>query len=233
MKTKIDYTKFALSKDDILWEIRQRCIKEMYAKAQPSIDYDEVYVYYKLCKEEGKEPEQIFKRYYLSQEEFKYIEEKYLELFNLINPFQSHCDILIRDLRDGCHKDKYIKERVDEEGFKYPGYMGFEDVPNLEAQMTKYLQRYPEYSDKTVAKIAHKLALKVLKFIEERKNYYKFNSEENKFRFNVALTDSPTSNAEEVIEYWKSKGKDIEIDPRHYDHNYFWAEEHGYLEENE
>ena len=42
-----NYTAFKLSKEDILWEARMRCMKEMYAKAQPSANYDEIYAHYK------------------------------------------------------------------------------------------------------------------------------------------------------------------------------------------
>ena len=74
--SNIDYTKFKLSKDDVLWKLRNKCLKEMYARSQPYVDYDAILSYYKTCKEEGIEPEKIYTRYYLSQEEFVYILEK-------------------------------------------------------------------------------------------------------------------------------------------------------------
>lgn len=210
-----NYSEFALDRDEIIWEIRQRCMKEMYARAQPSEDYDKIWEYYKQCKKEGKEGEQVYRRYYLSVEEFKYIEEKYLELYKIIDPFKEHCDIIIRDMKEGCSKDKYIPEYTDEHGNWHPGYSGYEKVPSLEKQIGK------------------EAAKKVIDFVEQRRDFYRFNRDENAFRFSVALSDSPTSNAQEVIDYWKSQGKDIEIDPRHHNSDYFWREEHGYLEEGE
>lgn len=226
-----DYSQFALSREDIIWEIRQRCIKEMYTKAQPSADYDEIYAYYKKCKKEGKEPEQVYRRYYLSEEEFKYIEEKYLDLYELVDSFKDDCNIIIRDLKDGCVKDKYIEEHTDDNGNRHPGHRGYEDIPSFNIQLLEYLKS--KVPSELAESLSKEISEKVINFVEDRKNFYRFNVDESKFRFSVALTDSPTSNAEEVIKYWKSQGRELEIDPRHHDSNYFWSEENGYLEEDE
>ena len=232
MKTKIDYSKFAISRDEIIWEIRQRCMKEMYAKAQPSEDYDKIWAYYEQCKKEGKDAERVYDRYYLSQEEFKYIEEKYLELYKLVNEFNDHCDILIRDLKDGYSKDKYIKEYTDKNGNWHPGYSSYSHLPSFEKQLFKYLKK-KVIPESTAESLSKEIAKMVIKFIEDRKNFYRFNIDENKFRFNVTLADSPTSNPQTVIDYWKSQGKDIEIDLRKHSQDYFWSEENGYLEEED
>lgn len=209
---KIDYTKFKLSKDDVIWKIRNDCLREMYAKSQPSANYNDVLQYYKDCEQSGVKPEKIYERYYLSYEEFVYIENKYLELYNLQDSFKDNCDIIIRDMEEGCVRDKHIPAEVID-GMFHPAHRGYEKVPPLKDL------------------IGEENANKVVEFIKDRKCFYRFNKDESKFRFNVALTDSPTSNMEEVIKYWKAQGKEIKIDPRHHDSDYFWSEENGYLEE--
>lgn len=209
----MDYTKFILERGNLLWDIRMKCMKEMYERAQPSANYDDIYAYYEQCNEQHITPDKIYNRHYLSKEEFDYILNKYVSEYKLSNDFKRDCDIIIRDMEEGCSKDKYIPEWTDEFG-THPGYRGYEKVPPLKET------------------IGDENAQKVIDFIKMRKEFYRFNREEEGFRFDIALTDSPTSNEKTVIEYWKSQGKDIEIDPRHKDENYFWEEEHGYLEDD-
>lgn len=210
-----DYTAFKLSKEDILWEARMRCMKEMYAKAQPSANYDEIYAYYKKCKEEGKQPERVYDRYYLSQEEFTYIRQKYVDAYMMHNPFQEDCDLIIDNMEKGTIKDKWIPEYTDKYG-THPGYRGYEDVPPLKDM------------------IGEENANKVIDYIKDRRDFYHHSVDEEKFNFSVTLSDSPTSNSNTVIEYWKSQGRELEIDPRHLTQDDFWCEDNGYLDdENE
>lgn len=205
---KFNYTKFNLTPEDILWEARQRCLIEMYARAQPSADYNQIYAKYKEQQLKGETPEAVYDRYYLSKEEFEYIRNKYIQAYNLEDRFKDYCDILIRDMRDGCSKDKYIPEKIGSDGERYPGYRGYEKVPPI-----KYI-------------IGEESADAVINFINERKNFYRFDQRENRFIYSVTLEDSPTSNAEKVKEYWKSQGIDLEIDPRHLTTEDFCNEEY-------
>lgn len=53
---------------------------------------------------------------------------------------------------------------------------------------------------------------KVLKYIEESSNFYRWDSDRNYFNFNIYLGAAPSSNKEAVINNWKVyKNKDIEI----------------------
>lgn len=208
-----DNTKFKLTIDDVLWEARMRCMKEMYAKAQPSVDYDEIYEYYKQCQKEGKEPERVFERYYLSQEEFEYIRDKYIDVYHLHNPFKEHCNVIIDDMKNGCSKDKWIPGEKDDKGFEHPGHRGYEKVLPMKEQ------------------IGEEATNAVISFIENRRDFYRFNRDEERFSFDVCLTDSPSSSEKQVIEYWKEHGIELEIDPRHYTHDDFWCEDNGYLDD--
>lgn len=166
--------------NEILSRAIEECLEEMYRYAQPSISLEEI-------KAQGKEFD--YSHYYLSNDECIVIEEKYLNMYGLEDPFNDYCDILIRDMTEGCSKDIYIKK----EG--YPGYRGYEDVPSLDNEIGK------ENLDK------------VVEFIKMRKDFYRFNRRAESFRFNI-MNFAPNSNKEAVIEYWKKKGIDLEIEDR-------------------
>lgn len=206
----IDYTQFALTNDDIISEAIHRCKVELYKRAQPSADYNEIYQNYKKQHDEGKKIEAVYDRYYISQEEYQYVKDKYIKAYHLEDSFKLHCDIIIRDLIEGCPKDKYFPEKIDEDGFKHPGYRGYEQVPPI------------QYS------IGIENANEVVDFIKQRKDFYRFNHLEERFNFAISLGDSPTQNPDTVIQYWKTQGVNIDIKPRHHSQDYFWCEENNY-----
>lgn len=210
-----DYSSFKLTLNDILEEARRRCITEMYAKAQPSANYEDILKYYEDCKKKHVTPERIYQRHYLSFEEFKYILNKYLEAYNFKNQFKDDCDIIIRDLKEGCHNDLYIPEMMEDDGNFHSPYRGYENVPPISKL------------------IGHKDARRVINFVKQRKEYYRFHNPEDDFSMLVSMGDSPTGNAQEVIDYWKAQGVDIKIDPRHYTNDDFWSEENGCYDDDE
>ena len=63
--------KFNINRSFILEQAVLECLTEMYAKAQPSADFNELM---KLYKGTNKP---FYQWYYLSEEEFKYILNKY------------------------------------------------------------------------------------------------------------------------------------------------------------
>jgi len=210
----IDYTKFKLDKDDIIIEAIERCKKEMYARAQPPADYDDIVKGYEEEQAAGKEISRVYTRHYLSQQEFIYILNKYIKAYHLEEVFKEHCNIIIGDMQHGCNKNKYIPATTDEYGNYNPGYRDYEPVPPLKEI------------------IGEEAANKVIEFIENRRDFYRFDRDESDFRISVSLSDSPTSNPEDVIKYWKSQGVDLNIDPRELSEDKFWDEEHGYTEED-
>lgn len=204
-----DITNFRLSREDIIREAIHRCKKELYARAQPSVNYDELYEKYKGSKE------RVYERYYLSREEILYVVDKYIKVYNLGDKFKDHCDLIIDNMEKGTITDNYIDEKYDVNGRRTPGYRSYKDVPPL------------------AKTIGPENAQKVIDFIEDRKDFYCTDQESQRFQFAIMMGDSPTSNPNTVIDYWKSKGIDIKIDPRKHNNDYFWDEENGYLEEDE
>lgn len=192
---------------DILTEAIERCLDEMYRYSQPSITFKELEELSKKEAKEKGEPQPVYERFYLSSKEYETIINKYLEAYNLNDPFKYHCDLIIDDMKNGCSKDKWIEGK---DGF--PGHRGYEKVPPLSEE------------------IGEDNLKKVTDFIKMRRDFYKTDRNASKFRFTV-MNYSPCSNKQTVIDYWKSQGKDIEIEDRNEDdmfdvHYYgtFWDE---------
>lgn len=178
-----------LDREKILVEAIHRCLVEMYQKAQPKADFDK----YIKKKKQGKLSEKttpIYDRHYLPEKEFLYIKNKYLQAYRCQNEWRSNIDWLVTCLEDGGLRDVWVKDGSDS------GCRSAEPTPKLKTLLGE---------DK---------AKEVIKLINDLKDFYHFDRDEEKFDFNVCLGPSPTSNAETVRNYWKSRGIDIEIDEK-------------------
>ena len=188
--------KFNIDRSSVIEQAILECLTEMYAKAQPSTDFNELM---KLYKGTNKP---FYQWYYLSEEEFKYILNKYLEAYKIKDNRQDYLDLIIDDLKNGYYINVYKKAWTDKYGF-HPGYKDYKEEKSL------------------IEKIGEDTANEVFDILKERNNYYKVNLEENKFTFTIALGCSPTSNAKTVLEHWGN----IEIKPRHLTEDEFWEED--------
>lgn len=177
-----------VTRDAIMSEAIYRCYKEMFANAQPPANYDELLKIAKAGEEDKKYP--IYTQHYLSEKEYTEIVNKYLDAYRFEEQFTSDIEALERWLNKPI-VDKYIDGTEDS-----PGYRGYEHLPNL------------------TELIGNKNAELVFDYINKCKNFYRFNRDEQQFRMNMAFGCSPTCNKQQVIDYWKSQGVDIEIKDR-------------------
>jgi len=198
-----------LTRDSIISEAIDRCLTEMYQKSQPSADWHE---YVKLANEgKIKKDERIYERHYLCQSQFEYILDKYKEAFRCINEWKSDIDFLVKNLKEGGLKDIWINGKNGN-----PGYRSAEKTPTLDNL------------------IGHENAEKVFNLINDIKNFYHFDRDEEKLGVNVALGCSPTSNAKTVKEYWLSKGVDIQIDETELSKDDYWEiDRYGHILEED
>ena len=116
----------------ILAKAVDECLREMYARSQPMADYDNIVEEYRTGK--IKKDECVYDRHYLSQDEYKYVVEKYVYKYNIKSHWKDDIGVLEEYLSKGGHKDKYIKDWEDEHGH-HPGYRSYEDVPPLKKQI--------------------------------------------------------------------------------------------------
>lgn len=197
-----------LDRKEILERAYHECMTEMYAKSQPSADYNQLLEDAKNGKI-GKD-ERVYERYYLSHEEFKHILGKYKEAYNIKSHWIDDIEVLERYIKEGGSKDKYIEAHTDEKGNYHPGYRSYEKVKPIKEQLSDVLEEYSLYDEN----MHNKLYDTVTNIIDTCKNFYRFDREESSFDCSVALGPSPNSCAEAVIQYWAHQGVDIKIEER-------------------
>ena len=108
-----------LNRDKIISEAIDRCLTEMYDKAQPRADWHD-YVEKAKRGEIGRD-ERIYERHYLSQTQFEYILDKYKEAFRCVNEWRSNIDFLVKNLKEGGLRDTWKS-----------GHRSAEKTPTLE-----------------------------------------------------------------------------------------------------
>lgn len=194
-----------LDRKEILERAYHECMVEMYAKSQPSVDFNQLLADAKAGKI-GKD-ERVYERYYLSHAEFDHIRKKYIDAYNIKATWKSDIELLEQYLTDGGNRDKYIEAHTDEYGY-HPGYRGYESVKPIGEQIQDILKT--ELGDGHF-EVGNKILEAVMNTIKDCKEYHRFDREENDFNYSVALGPSPCCNKDTVKKYWKEQG--INVDP--------------------
>lgn len=167
------------TRKEVLIQAYKECLKEMYRWSQPSIDLDSLV----KAKYEDSAQNPLYKRHYLSPDNFKYIKERYMEAYGLIDSWDYTFEIIKEQLTNG--RVEYTKDMLK------PYYK----IKPLKADII-----YPKDFD---------IVINALNDIQEwgRGKSYEINS----FNFTMCLGSSPYSNAETVEKYWRSLGYDFTI----------------------
>lgn len=216
-----------LDRKEVLKRAIHDCFTEMYEKAQPSISFDQIIQEFKDGKR--SKDENFFEHHYLSKEEFDYIVDKYREAYNITPHWKEDVEVVEEYLTKGGHKDKYIPEKKDADGFVHPGYRSYEEVPPLKELILQYLSKHTESVIKEG--LAEDITNIVMNTIKDCKNYYRFDNEDSSFRVTTALGASPTSDPVRVKKFWKEKtGEDFKIEERN--PKLFWYQDMGYDDED-
>lgn len=204
--------KNVIDREEVLCKAYEDCIREMFAKAQPMADFDNIIEEVKAGKIDEEKDGPIYDRHYLSAEEYMYILNKYMKAYRIESEWKDDVEIIEKYLSEGGHKDKYIKDWEDEHGH-HPGYRSYEDVPPLKEQILAIMKDF-DCSD-AAAEVAENIYNKVMETISFCKNFYSFNVDEQKFRNTVCMRCSPTGSIETVKKWWKDHYDiDIEIEER-------------------
>lgn len=176
-------------RSEIIEKAINDCLNEMYQRSQPSTTWDEIIQKYESG--EYDKNTKVYEMHYLPEEEYKDIEEKYIRAYRIHNEWKDDADLMIDYLQNGGTKDKWIPEQVDEDGFKHPGYRGYEKTPKLKDALKEIINN-PE--------IEKQVLDKVFELMNNCKDFYCPNREENNFRFSV-MNYSPCSNKEFVQQH--------------------------------
>lgn len=215
-----------MDRSDILKKAMHDCYAEMYAKSQPSADYNQLIEDVKSGKIDKNE--KIYNRHYLSEEEYKYILNKYIDAYGMKEKWRPYVDILLQDLSEGGYKDAWIVE-YDEDGEKVGGYRGYEKLKPMEDEIKDIIEQYGQQDE--CDKMSKHISDRIMELISTYRDYYRFDREESSFSASIALGASPTSNKDTVVSWWKeNKGIDIEIEDRN--PKLFWYLDNGYTDED-
>lgn len=174
-----------IEKNEILSRAIHECLCDMYKFSQPYLDFNEYY--HKIVNKEINAEDFWYKKYYLSEENYKLIEEHYLYIYNLKSNWKDFSQLCIDFLKNGGNKTTFKKDSF-----------------NISQ---KIYVKTPKLEDE----IGAENSKKVFNLLQDCQDFYKLNSDENTFRFTV-MNFSPNSNKEEVVKYWKNKtGEDLII----------------------
>ena len=227
-----------ITRNKLLSQAVDDCIKELYSLVQPSVDWNDFIQENKLYSNQYKiwektrdtDPNYIGKSvtecigprpyefYYLPKDVMKEVVESYVYAYRMDVKQEFLNNIAI--LKDYCRNpivDKYIDDYTDENGNHHPGYRGYDHPDNLEKEIFKIIDdNIPLYQPPI--KLVSELQDKFFEFLDMAGNFYEWNGDLNSFNMSVYLGPSPNSNKEAVIKNWKQyKNKDIEIDESKYE----------------
>lgn len=193
-----------LTRRDIIQEAYNACMREMYAKAQPSADYDAIVAGIKDGTIQDSDKDPVYARHYLSQDEFKYILDKYIKAYGMEKKWNSYVGIIETYLKGGGHREVYANNRKE-----------LICVPHIKKAFTEEIyDNFGNIMGEDTEKLSEILSNKVLEYVQWCRDFYRVDREADSFSASVALGASPTSNPDTVIEYWKKHGVDIDIEWR-------------------
>ena len=216
-----------ITRRDVIADAADKCMKELYSLAQPTITWEDFIKenkefikreeeYYKLPKENkisykefmGPKP---YEFYYLPKEVLKEIVDNYIYAYE-IDEHQNLLDTI--DLLK-----KYCDDPIEE--FYHPGEgesPGYRDYRHPDSLVTCLISELKEYASSDISEeIVYKAKDLFFKFLDMAGKFYNSHWWLNSFNTTVYLGASPNSNKEAVIENWKKyRNKDIEIDESKY-----------------
>ena len=214
-------TPYKLSRKDVTQQVYDYCMEEMFRKSQPAGSYYE-YVE-KAQNGEITEKDRIYEWHYLSQDEYQYIIDKYINAYNIGEKWHGYVDVVKQYFEDDVPKDKWIPEYIDKDGDRHPGHRGYEHLPHFSKVIEDIINEKGVKNKEDIDVIAQAIYDAVIERITACQNFYKFDREESGFRCSIALGPSPSCNKEAVIKYWKDKGVELNIEDR--DPNLFWEKD--------
>lgn len=193
-----------LTRRDIIQEAYNACMREMYAKAQPSADYDAIVAGVKDGTIQDSDKDPVYARYYLSQEEFKYILDKYIKAYGMEKKWNSYVGIIETYLKGGGHREVSANNRKE-----------LICVPHIKEAFTEEIyDNFGNILGEDTGMLSEILSNKVLEYVQWCRDFYIVDGEADSFSASVALGASPTSNPDTVIEYWRKQGVEVDIEWR-------------------
>lgn len=172
-----------ITRDKIITEACTNMIKEMYRRAQPSVDI----MLYQECYKNGildVDKDRCYEWHYLPDKVQQQIVEDYIKAYGANDWLKTACKFLIEVFNDGGHRTAY------------------KDIFGTGERV-----RTSEKTEKLDELIGPENAEKVYKLMNDFMGFYRTNMDEHAIR--MTIFKCPTSNPKTVIEKW---GPDFKID---------------------
>ena len=172
---------FKIDRESVLMQAVEDCYREMFAKAQPMADWDNLTQEYKEGKIDEEKDGPIYNRHYLSCQEYAYIIDKYIEAYKIKSNWNDHIDILKEYLIKRGVKDTYIDGYTDENGNYHSGYRGYEKIAPMVEHIKKIISDESDAHDENnevTSTLAQKITNKVIELINTCQDFYRFNGDE-------------------------------------------------------
>ena len=185
------------TREDILEQACIECLTEMYAKAQPSLDFKQYLEDVKMGK--FTEEDKVYERHYLSLDEVHYIVNKYINLYAIDNQWTEHADLVFKYLKEGG-----VKITCKDNSKQYENQDPLNDI----------IKQVLINHDVLDTELLDDLVDSVFNSITNCKSFYKLDKELQTFKNTIYLGVSPCSNKEFVIQYWSNKGVNLTIKDR-------------------
>lgn len=202
-----------LTRKAILEKAYHDCMSEMYAKSQPSVNYDEILDGVKNGSISDSDANPVYARHYLSAYEFYYILNKYKKAYGIESKWVDYVEVVGNYFNGKGMKDVWVDGKVDGDGNKTPGHRSAEDVPHIKTPIynTLFKEFGRSYSKHELNELTDEISEHILNYIDWCRNFYRFDREEESFSTSVTLGASPTSNPKTVVKYWEENGVNVDI----------------------
>ena len=172
-----------ITRDKIITEACTNMIKEMYRRAQPSVDI----MLYQECYKNGildVNKDRCYEWHYLPDKVQQQIVEDYIKAYGANDWLKTACKFLMEVFKDGGHRTAY------------------KDIFGTGERV-----RTSEKTEKLDKLIGVENAEKVYKLMNDFMGFYRTNTDEHAIR--MTIFKCPTSNPKTVIEKW---GPDFKVD---------------------
>lgn len=209
-----------ITRSEVLEKASIDCLKELYSKVQPSVDWDDFMQQnkdYSIKYEQWKQMEnrppieefcgpRPYEFYYLPKQVMKEIADSYVRAYGI----DQHAELLdiIEILKGYCNKpieEAYVEES---DGERRRGYIHPLPIQEWIAGILKGYYDDSECGDHST--VAKELCEEFFHYMDKAGKFFSWNHDINAFNTTVYLGPSPNSNKEKVIENWK-KYRDTKI----------------------
>lgn len=173
-----------MSRHDLLVEASEKCLNEIYSKSQPGITWNEIL---ENAKNGLYKDVSFIEHHYMPNRELEEIIDHYISEYRIHNEWKDDAELMIKYLLNGGAKEVYLK---NEKGV--PNHRTYENVPSLKDSLKEILNN---------SELEEKVHDKVFELMNNCKDFYNPNSEENSFLFTIH-NYAPFSNKEVVQKHY-------------------------------